>query len=63
MEAKHTFKITIKVSEKEASILYEALFKVLAIENTVSPNVVRTLNDDEVKVLHELKKIFNKQTV
>ena len=61
MEAKNTFKIKIKVSKKEASILSEALFKVLAIESSISPNVIRSLNDNEVKILKELLKIFNKQ--
>ena len=54
MKTQKSFTFKIKISDNEAKLLEEALFKILAVENTHTPHVVKTLNDKEVKLLEEI---------
>ena len=56
MKAEKQFTINIELEGDEVAQFAEILFKVLAVETAISPNVMRMLNDSQVKLLEEIQK-------
>ncbi len=55
MKAEKQSIVRIELKEKEVELFTEILFKILAVEKTISPNVMRMLSDDQVKLLEEIE--------
>lgn len=56
MKAEKQTTIKIELEGDEVALFSEILFKVLSVETTISPNVMRMLNEAQVKLLEEIQK-------
>lgn len=60
MKAEKQIIFKLELEGEETKLFSEALFKILSVEKTISPNVMRSLNDQEVKLLEEIKNSIEK---
>jgi hypothetical protein len=51
--------LKIELVGEEVAIFSEILFKVLAVETALSPNVLKTLSNNEVKLLTDIQQKIN----
>jgi hypothetical protein len=56
MKAEKQITIKIELEGDEVARFSDILFKILSVETTISPNVIRMLNDSQVKLLEEIQK-------
>ena len=56
MKAEKQIIVKIELVGDEVTLFQEILLKMLAVETTISPNVMRMLNDEQLKFLENLEK-------